>query len=52
MNVVMNEGGHFIEVQGTAEGHAFRRDELNSLLDLAQKGINELIDAQNKALAQ
>lgn len=52
MNVVMNDGGHFIEVQGTAEGHAFRRDELNSLLDLAQKGVNELIEAQNKALAE
>ncbi len=52
MNVVMNDGGHFIEVQGTAEGHAFRRDELNSLLDLAQKGINELIEAQNNALAE
>ena len=35
MNVVMNEGGGFIEVQGTAEGHAFRRNELDSLLDLA-----------------
>jgi len=52
MNVVMNDGGHFIEVQGTAEGHAFRRDELNSLLDLAQKGVNELIEAQHKALAE
>ncbi|MCX7552494.1 ribonuclease PH [Marinicella sp. S1101] len=50
MNVVMNDGGHFIEVQGTAEGHAFRRDELNSLLDLAEKGINELIVAQQTAL--
>ena len=50
MNVVMNDGGHFIEVQGTAEGHAFRRDELNELLDLAEKGINELIEAQNKAM--
>lgn len=52
MNVVMNDGGHFIEVQGTAEGHAFRRDELNSLLDLAEKGINELITAQQAALDQ
>lgn len=50
MNVVMNDGGHFIEVQGTAEGHAFRRDELNELLDLAEKGINELIEAQNNAM--
>lgn len=52
MNVVMNEAGHFIEVQGTAEGHAFRRDELNELLNLAEQGINELIEAQYKALAE
>ncbi|WP_028081013.1 ribonuclease PH [Solimonas soli] len=51
MNVVMNEAGQFIEVQGTAEGHAFRRDELNALLDLATLGIAELIAAQNAALA-
>jgi ribonuclease PH len=49
MNVVMNGAGHFIEVQGTAEGHAFRRDEMNEMLDLAQKGINELMQAQQKA---
>lgn len=52
MNVVMNDAGHFIEVQGTAEGHAFRRDELNSLLDLAAQGIRELIDLQRTALAE
>jgi len=51
MNVVMNEAGGFIEVQGTAEGHAFRQDELNAMLDLAQKGITELIQTQQKALA-
>ena len=50
MNVVMNDAGHFIEVQGTAEGHAFRRDELNSMLDLAEKGIEEIFQAQKKAL--
>ena len=50
MNVVMNDMGAFIEVQGTAEGHAFRRDELNSLLDLADKGIKELLAAQQEAL--
>ena len=50
MNVVMNEAGHFIEVQGTAEGHAFRRDELDRLLDLASKGIGELLAAQREAL--
>jgi len=51
MNVVMNDGGAFIEIQGTAEGHAFRRDELNTLLDLAEKGIRELMQAQTAALA-
>jgi ribonuclease PH len=51
MNVVMNDGGGFIELQGTAEGHAFRRDELDALLALAQKGIGELIQAQRAALA-
>jgi ribonuclease PH len=52
MNVVMNDGGGFIEVQGTAEGHAFRRDELDGLLELAQKGIGELVAAQREALAR
>ncbi|MGQ0698064.1 MAG: ribonuclease PH [Panacagrimonas sp.] len=51
MNVVMNDAGHFIEVQGTAEGHAFRREELDRLLDLAQTGIAQLVEAQRKALA-
>jgi ribonuclease PH len=50
MNVVMNDGGGFIELQGTAEGHAFRRDELDALLGLADKGIRELFDAQRAAL--
>lgn len=50
MNVVMNDGGGFIEVQGTAEGHAFRRDEMNAMLDLAAKGIGELVAAQRAAL--
>jgi ribonuclease PH len=52
MNVVMNEAGQFIEVQGTAEGHAFRREELDALLDLASGGIRELIAAQTAALAE
>ncbi len=51
MNVVMNDGGGFIEVQGTAEGHAFRRDEMDALLGLAEKGIGELVAAQRDALA-
>ena len=46
MNVVMNSGGGFIEVQGTAEGHAFRRDELDTLLNLASQGIEGLHAAQ------
>ncbi len=52
MNVVMNDGGGFIELQGTAEGHAFRREELDALLALAGKGVNELLAAQNEALAR
>lgn len=50
MNVVMNDGGGFIELQGTAEGHAFRRDELDALLALAEKGCAELFAAQRAAL--
>jgi len=50
MNVVMTDTGHFIEVQGTAEGVAFDRPTLNSLLDLAQGGIGELIQLQKQAL--
>lgn len=50
MNVVMNDAGAFIEVQGTAEGHAFRQDELNAMLELAKKGIHELMQAQDEAL--
>ncbi|MBL8201126.1 MAG: ribonuclease PH [Chromatiales bacterium] len=51
MNVVMNEAGQFIEVQGTAEGHAFRREELDRLLDLAVAGVRGIMDAQNAAVA-
>jgi len=52
MNVVMLGSGHFVEVQGTAEGHAFSRDEMNALLDLAQGGIADLIKMQRAALAK
>ncbi|MEM1262422.1 MAG: ribonuclease PH [Pseudomonadota bacterium] len=52
MNVVMNDGGGFIEVQGTAEGHAFRRNELDAMLDLADKGIKELMALQSDLLAR
>jgi ribonuclease PH len=50
MNVVMSDAGDFIEVQGTAEGHPFNQDELNSMLALARKGISELITSQQDAL--
>jgi len=52
MNIVMNEGGAFIEIQGTAESNAFSRKELDSLLTLAEKGISELLHTQHIALAQ
>jgi ribonuclease PH len=50
MNVVMNSGGGFIEVQGTAEGHAMRRDELDALLALATRGTQQLFELQLAAL--
>ena len=52
LNVVMTEAGAFIEVQGTAEAAPFKREELNSMLDLAAAGIGELIDVQRAALAE
>ncbi len=51
MNVVMTGNGGFVEVQGTAEGAAFSRDEMGLLLGLADKGIRELVLAQKRALA-
>lgn len=50
MNVVMNEAGAFIEIQGTAEGHAFRFDELQSMLELGKHAISDLIQKQQAAL--
>jgi ribonuclease PH len=50
MNVVMNNGGGFVEVQGTAEGHAFRRHELDALLNLAAEGIGTLFQLQTQVL--
>jgi len=50
MNVVMTGAGGFVEVQGTAEGAAFSRDEMGTLLQLAEQGIRELVAAQRKAL--
>ncbi|MDX2506993.1 MAG: ribonuclease PH [Gammaproteobacteria bacterium] len=52
MNIVMNEAGGFIEVQGTAEGHAFLQEELNAMLELGKKGIKHLVEQQNAALNQ
>ena len=51
MNVVMTESGRFVEVQGTAEGMAFGRDQLDELLDLAKAGIEQIIKRQNQLLA-
>jgi ribonuclease PH len=48
MNLVMNEAGEFIEVQGTGEGRAFSRDELDQLLSLGQVGIRELMNKQQE----
>jgi ribonuclease PH len=50
MNVVMNDAGAFIEVQGTAEGHAFHMNELQQMLALAEKGIDGIMAAQRAAL--
>ncbi len=50
MNVVMNDAGRFVEVQGTAEGHAFDRSEFDSLLGLAAKGVNEILQLQATAI--
>ena len=51
MNVVMNEAGGYIEIQGTAEGHAFRENELQDMLALARKGVNEIVELQRQALS-
>ena len=51
MNVVMNEAGRFVEVQGTAEGHAFSEDEFSTMLSLAKIGVETIIAAQDDALA-
>jgi ribonuclease PH len=52
MNVVMTGAGHFVEVQGTAEGVAFTRAEMNSMLQLAEQGIGQLVQLQKQALSQ
>lgn len=50
MNVIMNDAGAYIEIQGTAEGHAFRRNELDAMLALAKTGISHLIQEQRLSL--
>ncbi len=52
MNVVMNGQGAYVEIQGTAEGHAFRHEELLAMLELARRGIAELLERQRQALAE
>jgi ribonuclease PH len=51
MNVVMTGSGGFVEIQGTAEGVAFSRDDMNAMLDLAAHGIKQLIDKQKEVLS-
>jgi ribonuclease PH len=51
MNVVMNNGGAFVEIQGTAEGHAFRRHELDAMLNLAATALGELFALQAQTLS-
>ncbi len=50
MNVVMTEAGSFVELQGTAEGEVFSRDQMDAMMELAERGIRELIQAQRAAL--
>jgi len=52
MNVVMNDGFAYIEIQGTAEGHAFRPDELQAMLSLAKEGISQLFEKQSAVLSK
>jgi len=51
MNIVMNDRGEFVEVQGTAEGHTFSLDELNRMVELARQGIGTLLEKQQAVLA-
>jgi ribonuclease PH len=50
MNVIMNDKGGFIEIQGTAEGEAFSDEQMMGMLAVARKGINEIMEAQRTAL--
>ena len=51
MNIVMNDAGRFIEVQGTAEGHAFSDEEFTAMIALARSGIADIIAAQSEVIA-
>ena len=50
MNVVMTDSGHLVEIQGTAEGRPFDRAQMNAMVDLAERGISGLLQAQRQAL--
>lgn len=52
MNVVMNSKGEFVEIQGTGEESTYNRDQMNAMLDLAEKGIKELIEIQNREIEE
>ncbi len=52
MNVVMNDGNAYVEIQGTAEGHPFRKDELQAMLNLADIGIGQLLEHQRQTLIE
>ena len=50
MNIVMTEQGQFVEIQGTAEGEPFTKDEMNNIIQIAEQGIAELIQIQKNVL--
>ena len=50
MNIVMTEQGKFVEIQGTAEGEPFTKDEMNNIIQIAEQGIDELIQIQKNVL--
>jgi ribonuclease PH len=52
MNIVMNEKGEYLEVQGTGEGRSFTPDELTKMLSYAKEGIDQIMDMQKKALGE
>jgi ribonuclease PH len=52
MNIVMNDVGEFIEIQGTAEGRTFKKEELDKMLSLAEHGIQDIVSIQRKIIEQ